>query len=101
MILIQIMKSEIILELYSKKILLTHGHFYGVKNGLNRLINKAKQLEVNAVFFGHTHIPKELYHEKTLFINPGSIGYPIMNNKPTYCEVELNENTIRTNIIKL
>lgn len=29
------------------------------------------------VFFGHTHLPAVLYGRKTIFINPGSAGFPI------------------------
>ena len=71
------------------KILLTHGHRFGVKSGLGALIAKAVREEADAVLFGHTHEPLEwtllpeqgkqrfgLRLTKPLHIfNPGSLGY--------------------------
>ena len=39
------------------KIFLTHGDAYGVKSGYLRILMRAKELECNAVIFGHTHLP--------------------------------------------
>ena len=50
-------QEERLLYLDSFKILITHGHKYGVKYGYESVLNYATQNEVDAVFFGHTHVP--------------------------------------------
>ena len=61
------------------KIFITHGHKYGVKSGYGRLAYRARELEADAVLFGHTHIPFddviEIADKQIKLFNPGSIGY--------------------------
>ena len=76
-----------ILELCGKRILMTHGHEWGVKGGLGALIAHAAEVGADIVLFGHTHKPilktlpvGEVVGEITLsrpmyLFNPGSIGY--------------------------
>ena len=47
--------TEQILDIMGKKIFLTHGHLYGVKNNLNNIYYRAKELNADIVLFGHTH----------------------------------------------
>ena len=64
-------------EINGKKLrlLITHGHRFGVKRNLERLINYAKEIEVDAVFFGHTH-EDTCFEEDGIFVmNPGSLGF--------------------------
>lgn len=63
--------DEKILEIEGNKILLTHGHEYGVKNSLLKLVLRAKELGVNTVFYGHTHNADILCEEGVTLINPG------------------------------
>ena len=42
-------------ELDGFRYMVTHGHAYNVKYGLDRLFYAAKEAGVDAVFFGHTH----------------------------------------------
>ena len=68
------------------RILLIHGHKYGVKGNLLPATYRAMEREADVLVFGHTHTPVELHllpHDErslvpvqkplTLF-NPGSIG---------------------------
>ncbi len=61
------------------KMLITHGHLYGVKGGYGNLIYRARELDVDAVFFGHTHVPLdnivEIEDKRVHLFNPGSIGH--------------------------
>lgn len=75
--------SEQLLPFGEHKILITHGHLFGVKGGLGGLIAHAAELGADIVLFGHTHQPLalSLSEDETpigrpmhLF-NPGSIGY--------------------------
>lgn len=78
--------EELITEECGHRILLVHGHRFGVKGGLGALISYAARNGVDIVLYGHTHraqetcIPAgemiggaELTRPLYLF-NPGSIG---------------------------
>lgn len=71
--------TEMLLSLDNFKILITHGHKYGVKGGLGTLAYRARELDADAVFFGHTHVPFdniiEVSGKNIHLFNPGSIGY--------------------------
>jgi putative phosphoesterase len=67
------------------RILLMHGHTYGVKGGLGRAIARAIAQDADVLIFGHTHTPVELHLspdntfafsvQKPLTVfNPGSLG---------------------------
>lgn len=72
--------------------LLTHGHNYYVKSGLELLKEEAKRKGATVVCFGHTHqyIDKEL--DGIRFINPGSLGY---GNEKSYLVLEVNEKKLK------
>jgi len=82
--------ADILLDIEGKKLLLTHGHRYDVKNGLERLENKAKRENVDAVLFGHTHTPYIGYRSNTLFVNPGSLYYSRGSGAKTYALLEVS-----------
>lgn len=71
--------SYSLLDLEGVKVLVTHGHMFGVKGGLDRLASVAKEFGANYVFFGHTHVPTdaaaEVDGEVIHLFNPGSIAY--------------------------
>ena len=54
---------------------MTHGHIHGVKMGLYRLLKDARNNGVQAVLYGHTHVPDCHREEAGLWVlNPGSCG---------------------------
>lgn len=60
----------------SKKMMLTHGHFYHVKTGVEYLTDTARAAGAAAVLYGHTHRPVAEREADGLWrINPGSIGF--------------------------
>ena len=63
------------------RILLCHGHTYGVKQSLLRAALAAEEQKVQAFLFGHTHLPLVDRRGDTLFLNPGSVG---TGRCPTY-----------------
>lgn len=65
-------KNDLELEINNKKIYMTHGHLYNVKNQYNSLIYKALSLNANICIFGHTHCPEYFTRYDILFINPGA-----------------------------
>ena len=87
--------DEKMIELEGKRIFLTHGHHYNVKYDYQRIILRGKAARADAVFFGHTHQPEEMFSDGMLVLNPGSIGLPSWGENPTYCSVEIAEGKIR------
>ena len=65
-------EEQKVVEIDGVKILLTHGHLYGVKSGYLNILMKAKELGVQVVIFGHTHFAEIFNEDGILFINPGS-----------------------------
>lgn len=88
-----------VLNLNNKKIFITHGNLYNVKNDLELLINNTIN-KYNIVCFGHTHKQLLLKKENTIYLNPGAWK----NNEYAYIindEVFLIKNNKCINKIKL
>ena len=66
--------AEKLLFVEDKRILLCHGHTYGVKQSLLTAGYAAEEQNLDLFLFGHTHRPLVDMRGKTLFLNPGSIG---------------------------
>ena len=56
--------------------LLTHGHYYYVNSGTERIKREALIRGLDIVMFGHTHKPIIEQEENIIILNPGSISYP-------------------------
>ena len=55
---------------------MTHGHRHSVKATLTALLRDARASKVQAVLYGHTHVPDCRREEDGLWVlNPGSCGY--------------------------
>lgn len=91
--------SDIVLEIEGKRILLTHGHRYNVKSGIDRLERKALQDDIDVVLFGHTHCPLYDYRSNITFVNPGSIGFPRGFSTPTYAILEVSKNGLEVRVL--
>lgn len=79
-----------------KKIMVTHGHLFEVKYGLNRIIYEAKETNCDVVLFGHTHNAVADYDEGLFILNPGSCnGY-----NASFGYVDITKDGIVTNILK-
>lgn len=66
--------AERLLCLEDQRILLCHGHTYGVKQSLMAAGYAAEEKNLDVFLFGHTHRPLVDRRGKTLFLNPGSVG---------------------------
>lgn len=69
-------KKEDLVKIRDKKILLTHGHQYNVKNNLQRLYYHGLENRVDIILYAHTHIPYLHWEDKILIMNPGSPSFP-------------------------
>ena len=79
--------AELLLTVRGKRILLCHGHTYGVKQSLLTAGYAAEEQDLDLFLFGHTHKPLVDRRGKTWFFNPGSIGDPL---RPSYGVVTLD-----------
>ncbi|SHH74001.1 hypothetical protein SAMN02745135_01907 [Caloranaerobacter azorensis DSM 13643] len=84
-------KEEEIIQIEGKKILLTHGHRYNVKFGINNLYYRSKELGVDVVLFGHSHVPVLLKHDGVLFFNPGSPTHPRGGSSRSYGILDIDD----------
>ncbi len=75
------------------KVLLTHGHYYGVSMGVEGLADEAKSRDCDIVMFGHTHKPLLTKMDGVVLVNPGSLSYPRQEGRrPSYIVAELDQN---------
>ena len=82
------------------RFMLTHGHLHSAKSTLDRLVYSARENGADAVIFGHTHNPENIYlppineADKPLYVfNPGSISKPNYGN-PTYGIIDIRNGQI-------
>ena len=90
--------AERLLFLEDKRVLMCHGHTYGVKQSLLTAGYTAEEQNLDLFLFGHTHKPLVDMRGKTLFLNPGSIGDP---RRPTYGVVKLENGRLDGHIVPL
>ena len=92
--------KESILDLDGIRVLVTHGDKHGVKYGYESIVRYATEKEVDAVFFGHTHVPCDRieYTEKGKIhlFNPGSIA-----TESTFGVINTSNGVLVTNIAKI
>lgn len=93
--------EELTVTLEGHRIFITHGHLFRVKHGLQGLFYKAREIGAEAVVFGHTHIPLNLWENSILFFNPGSIYNPQPGHTAGYGILEINENGIKGKLLAL
>lgn len=90
--------AEKLLCLQDKRILLCHGHTYGVKQSLTTAGFAAEAQNLDLFLFGHTHRPFSDRRGKCLFLNPGSIGAP---THPAFALVTLQNGALDANLLQL
>ena len=94
-------QNEKILVLENKRIFLTHGNIYGVKNGYSNIGRRGQELGVDLVLFGHTHEPYGEYIKNMLLFNPGSIALPVRGSTPTYGVIKIANGEINSKIYRV
>ena len=74
-------------------IFMTHGHYYYVSMGTERIKEEGKARHADIVMFGHTHKPVLEEEDGMIILNPGSLSYPRQNGKrPSYILMEIDKN---------
>ena len=68
--------SEILItRVFGVDLYMTHGHKHRVKSTMGLLTAAARVAKVQAVLYGHTHIPDCRYEDGLWILNPGSSGF--------------------------
>lgn len=81
--------QEEIVELGKYRALLTHGNNYYVSSTLEYLKERAHELEVDIVMYGHTHQPYLEQEDNLTILNPGSLSLPRQEGRePSYILME-------------
>ena len=79
------------IDLAGTKVLITHGHNYGVSLDPAELIDEAASRGISVVFFGHTHKPVILRRGNITAVNPGSLSYPRQEGRtPSYAVLDID-----------
>ena len=87
-----------LLKICGRMILLTHGHLYGVKNGLDKITRKGASAGADLVLFGHTHRAYIGQSGRLRLFNPGAVCGRGWDRDRTYGVAYLGEEEIRCEI---
>ncbi len=93
------LSKELVWECTGKRLLLSHGDLFGVKGGLGRLIQRGIQHDVDAILYGHTHIPDIRTDSEMLIINPGTLSNS--SSHKTYAVLQIDQSGIKTQLYDL
>ncbi|MCD8119034.1 MAG: metallophosphoesterase [Lachnospiraceae bacterium] len=86
-----VQERDRVMALGNHRILLTHGHNYGVSFTTVRLAEEAIARNCDIALYGHTHVPSLTEEKGVTLFNPGSLGYPRqVPRKPTYGLIEID-----------
>ena len=79
-------------KLRCRFIFLTHGHYYSVSMGTERLKEEARARGAQIALYGHTHRPVvDMGRGDVIAVNPGSLSYPRQEGRrPSYVLMELD-----------
>lgn len=69
--------DERLLHVGGRTLLLTHGHSYRVKSGLDLALSAARSSGADILLFGHTHLPLCDRQGALWVLNPGTIRGPL------------------------
>ncbi len=90
-------KDTQVVTIGKTRFMLTHGHKYGVKTGLDQIILEGKKRNIDAIIFGHTHKAICENIEGILLVNPGSLS-SARSQIRTYATIALNDDGELTHI---
>lgn len=83
-----------------KNLIITHGHVHNVKAGIETIKEYAKEINADAVIYGHTHCAQNEIIDNILFFNPGSTIMP-KYGKESFGILEVSSDKIIGTIISL
>lgn len=86
-------------EICGKKIFMTHGDRYGVKENLIKLRYKALETGADIVLYGHTHVGQIDFQEGIWYINPGSASLPRDGDR-SFAIITIEKENIKPKLIR-
>jgi putative phosphoesterase len=93
------LKEKEIIEVNGKKLALIHGCGCYTPFGIrSRLLKRFKGEEVDAVLFGHMHVPGSKKIGGVLFFNPGSTANKFPSPRASYGLLTIDDDTIHPEI---
>lgn len=93
--------QEEVLEIEGHRILVVHGHLYGVKSGNEKLAELLREGRYDLVIYGHSHMPEITPLPQGYLMNPGSLSSPRRGSQRTYGIVEISKNSLVPHIYEL
>lgn len=85
------LERELEVDLGGHRLLIAHGHNYGVALDPVRIIDEADARKKDIVLFGHTHRPAIVYRGAVTAVNPGSLSFPRQEGRrPSYAIMEID-----------
>ncbi|MBH1940493.1 metallophosphoesterase [Mobilitalea sibirica] len=83
--------KEKMIQIGKYKVMITHGHRYGVNSDITSIKEAAKRNQADIVMFGHTHVPLIDLSGDVWAINPGSLSLPRQSDKiPTFIIMDID-----------
>lgn len=84
--------AEEVFMIGGHRVFITHGHYYGIVIGEERLAKAARDRNADVVMYGHTHRPFFKEEDGLTILNPGSIAYPRqLERRASYMLMEVDE----------
>lgn len=90
--------TEKVLDIGGVRLLLCHGHTYGVKRTLLSGLYAARERGADLFLFGHTHRPFCETRQGVTLLNPGSIGD---GARPSYAVLRLENGGFEAELLRL
>ena len=91
-------EDELVVQFEGVKIFMCHGHRYGVKQGWDRILYRAKELGCSVALYGHTHVPEIREIDGITLVCPGNMSRYSQN---TYCFMAINQDKTVFKIVEI
>ena len=82
------LEDALVTEIEGHRILLTHGHLYGVQFSTEMLVQVAEAQQADIAIYGHTHVA-DIQPGGVMVLNPGSIARPRDASKGSFMVADL------------
>lgn len=89
------LNSEVTFDLEGFRIFMTHGHFYFLYGGTDKLRLAGIRQGASIILYGHTHRPTLEVENEVYVANPGSLTYPRQAGmRPSYMVLFLEKGKV-------
>lgn len=92
--------DRLLFEADGVRILMTHGHRMGVRQGCERLLREAVGCGAQLALFGHTHCQHLQCENGIVLMNPGSLTHP-RDGAPGYGVITIQQQTPQCRLHRL